>query len=382
MAPRCFVLLLAASTVLPAGPLLVEGFNDITDLAGKGWVQVNNSSPVGTTGWFQGNPAVFSAQAGAAEAYIAANFLNADFGGNISNWLLTPVLPLQNGETIRFYTRTEDPPLFADRLELRLSVNGSSSDVGSTDISVGDFTVLLLTINPALYPTGYPSQWTSFSATLSGLAAPGTGRFAFRYFVPDTSTNADYIGIDTVSVASAQGIPEPGTIVLLGLGIAGLVLWRRWRTPSRHLGYTAAALGAILWLGAAGVCAAGEDGKKVPTTTSAKAKPADAKPAPAAGGMRVFIDPATGKIRPPEQEDIQRLTALRAARATALAAPPQPLKGPGGAIGLKLDESHMVYSVARKNADGTVSFECVDGSANAAKALSRPPAERRHTDVR
>ncbi|HYP51417.1 MAG TPA: choice-of-anchor J domain-containing protein, partial [Pyrinomonadaceae bacterium] len=52
---------------------ITEGFDNITTLPGSGWFTQNNSVPVGTTGWFQGNPAVFPAQAGATNSYIGAN---------------------------------------------------------------------------------------------------------------------------------------------------------------------------------------------------------------------------------------------------------------------------------------------------------------------
>ena len=213
---RCLVLLLMIAGT--AHSSLIENFNDITTLPGAGWVQTNNSSPIGQTGWFQGNSGVFSAQAGVADAYIAANYLNADvLGGDISNWLLTPTLTLNNGDTLSFFTRTVDPASFPDRLEVRLSTNGGST-------SVGDFTTLLLTINPALSTSGYPSIWTQYTVSLSGLGGPTDGRFAFHYSVPDTLTNAEYIGIDTVSVAP---VPAPSTFVLLGSGIASLGFLRR-----------------------------------------------------------------------------------------------------------------------------------------------------------
>ena len=55
-----------------------------------GWFFQNNSAPLGLTDWFQGNDTVFPAQAGAATAYIGANFNNTSGVGTISNWLLTP----------------------------------------------------------------------------------------------------------------------------------------------------------------------------------------------------------------------------------------------------------------------------------------------------
>ena len=216
-----FLLLLSA--VPSAFAVLTENFDDVSLLPGGGWALINNSSPAGATGWFQGNSAVFPAQAGAADSYVAANFLNAGFGGDISNWLLTPVVTLTNGDSISFYTRTQTPAFLADRLELRYSTAGASTDVGLTAASIGDFGNLLLTVNPALNPAGYPDDWTLFSATLSGLGGPATGRYAFRYFVTDTSVNADYIGIDTLSV-SPSGVPEPASAGLLALGIGALAL--------------------------------------------------------------------------------------------------------------------------------------------------------------
>jgi hypothetical protein len=204
-----------------AGPLVLsENFDNITTLAGSGWVQTNNSTPIAATGWFQGNAGIFPSQAGAPNSYIAANFLNAAAGGDISNWLISPTLALGNGAVVQFYTRTEvSPAAFPDRLELRLSTNGASTNVGGTATSVGDFTTLLLTVNPGLSSVGYPDSWTQFSATLSGLGGPVSARLGIRYNVTNTNTNANYIGIDTVRVF---GVPEPTSLALGALGLAML----------------------------------------------------------------------------------------------------------------------------------------------------------------
>lgn len=87
-------LVAGAGLLIAAGPaqgasLLLEKFDDITTLTGTGWVQTNNSAPAGVTGWFQGNDGIFPSQAGAPDAYIAANFENAGAGGDISNWLIS-----------------------------------------------------------------------------------------------------------------------------------------------------------------------------------------------------------------------------------------------------------------------------------------------------
>jgi hypothetical protein len=87
------------------------------------------------------------------------------------------------------------------------TANGGTN-VGATNTSVGDFTNLLLTINPTLTTTGYPSVWTEYTLTVSGLAAPvPAGRFAFRYFVTNggpAGANSDYIGIDNVVFTAGQ----------------------------------------------------------------------------------------------------------------------------------------------------------------------------------
>lgn len=206
------ILLLAVGVDASGATFLSENFDNIGTLAGSGWSLQNLSSPVGQSSWFQGNPAVFGSQAGAPNSYIGANFLNAAPGGNIANWLITPTLSLTNGVVIQFWSRSADITSgFADRLGLFMSTNGSSTNVS-------DFTTLLLSINPTLSPTGYPDQWTLYTATISGIVGTVSGRLAFEYDVPNTNINANYIGIDTVRVTF---VPEPST---LALGALGLIL--------------------------------------------------------------------------------------------------------------------------------------------------------------
>jgi len=178
---------------------ITENFDNITTLTGSGWFLQNNSSPIGTTGWFQGNPAAFPAYNGATDSYIGANFNNTGATGTISNWLVTPNVILKNGDVITFFTRTSADNMWADRLQVRMSTNGASTNVGVGATAVGDFTTLLLEINPNLQLSVYPMSWTQFSVTISGLSAPTSGRIAFRYFVTSAGsggTNSDYIGID------------------------------------------------------------------------------------------------------------------------------------------------------------------------------------------
>jgi hypothetical protein len=113
---------------------------------------------------------------------------------------------------MRFYTRTVDVPQFPDRLQVRMSVNGNSTNVGTTSLDVGDFTALLLDINPTYTTSGYPNGWTQFTVTLNGVGSPTIGRIAFRYFVEfggSNGSNSDYIGIDTFRYFCAGPIPTP-----------------------------------------------------------------------------------------------------------------------------------------------------------------------------
>jgi len=205
---------IAASFASAAMANIDEGFEDITTLAPAGWHLQNNSSPLGTTGWFQGSPTAFPAHEGPENSYIGANFNNTAGGtGIISNWLLTPPINMQNGDELVFWTRAGGT--WADRLEVRLSTAGGTTDVGTTATSVGAFDTLLLSINPDLTVDGYPEEWTQYTVTISGLSEATLGRIGFRYFVTDagpTGANSNYIGIDTLTFSGGAPSNCPGDL--------------------------------------------------------------------------------------------------------------------------------------------------------------------------
>jgi hypothetical protein len=223
---------LAHANSLPYVTALQQDFDNISGLTSQGWTITNNSVPPAASSWFQGNTGVFTSQTGNPDSYIGANYLNTTPGGNISDWLILPELLLRDGDKLTFYTRTEANSTYADNLEVRLSSNGASANVGLTSSSVGDFSNLLMTINPALIAAAYPNAWTQETVTISGLGnTPVDARLAFRYAVTDTMTHGDYIGIDNLAV-SVQEAPEPSTIALLLIGLGSFGRWgRRFRLP-------------------------------------------------------------------------------------------------------------------------------------------------------
>ena len=134
-----------------------------------------------------------------------------------------------------------------------------------------------------------------------------------------------------------------------------------------------AMIAAMIFLGEDLSVAADLGAVSAPTISKQAPTPATATGAiePAAQGMRVYIDPITKKLREPTQEE---LAAPPDVSATTLnPAPQKVLAGPHGSVGMVLDESHMVHSVATINPDGSVSMDCITGKANAEKALTKTP---------
>lgn len=196
--------------------VLNEGFTAPFNLAAAGWGTLNLSSPVGVTSWYQGGGvATFPAYDGAAADFMAANFNNAAAaGGGISSWLISPTVTIYNGAVISFATKCPDngtSNFRPDRMQLRMS-SVTSSAIPSGSTSLGNFTTLLLDINPNLNTStvsavnngsvnGYPKFWTVYTIPITGVTGTVTGRFAFRYFVDNAGnagTNSNYVGVDRV----------------------------------------------------------------------------------------------------------------------------------------------------------------------------------------
>lgn len=206
---------LALLPLMASAQTLLENFDDITTLTAAGWTITNQSTPVGTISWFQGSPAVFPAYNGADSSYIGVNFNSIAGSGEISNWLITPSVLVQDGDILSFRTRTSAGTQWNDRLEVRSSSGAMALPVGTTD--VGSFTDLLLTINEG-YDLSYPESWTRYEIVVAGVGpTPVPVNYALRYNVVDggpTGTDSNFIGIDALFIGNPDDEPGEEPIVL------------------------------------------------------------------------------------------------------------------------------------------------------------------------
>lgn len=193
-----------------ADVLLSEGFDNVAGLAGAGWILNNASTPVGLTGWYQGDAGVFAAQAGPAESYAAANYNNALGGGVINNWLITPTFATDKDVTISFWAKADAFPGYFDQLAFGLSLSGSA-DLAAFTLGT-----------PFVVGTG---GWTQYTLHLSAQGVGTQARFAIQY--TGLADESNYVGVDTLLVSSTAPVPEPSTWLLLGAGMLGLGAARR-----------------------------------------------------------------------------------------------------------------------------------------------------------
>lgn len=308
---------------------LSEGFDDIASLSD--WT-LYNADPAGNA-WFQGNSGIFNAASGAADSYIAANYLSASLSSTVvDNWLITPEFTVSGPTQLRFFTRNSAEQGFNDTLDV-LFGSGSGVDVSG-------FTTTLLTVGGG---TTYPGGWTEYIANING---SGTGRFAFHY--TGSVDNASYIGIDSVSV---NAVPEPSSWLMLGAGLAGLALLRRKGRRAAGAGIALAAMG--MSHGAMAV-------------------------EPPQNGVVVVRDAETGKLRTPTSEEFKRLVPAKAPQTDAKtgAVPKTPeVKLKANGVRYMDVQDKAVFTVVQRKADGSLAEECVIGEQAAANAMTRNAAK-------
>ena len=192
----------------------VQEFDDIASAEAAGWTFINMSETQTPANFGFVNSAPLGIPPFSGTGSLYAGYQANTGNGIISVWAVSPDVILQNGDKISFYTLslndyTDPANVYADRLQLRVSPY-EGDHVGDTSYTVGGFTVNLVDVNPALSvdeATGYPSTWTKFEGTISGLSRPTKGHYAFRYFVPNGGTagdNSNGILLDRAEYVSVQ----------------------------------------------------------------------------------------------------------------------------------------------------------------------------------
>lgn len=189
---------------------------------GTDFTTTNQSTPAGLSTWTKSSytvpltSAIFGSgntttvpvgQSGGNNSFALVNFNSTTGAGIISNWLITPVVNVKDGDIVSFYARkgTDGTQDYPDRLELRYSTAATTVNPTGGSSGLGSFTNLGVAVNPTLVGAFvFPKVWTKYQFTITGVGATAIPvKFAFRYFVTDggpSGSNSDLIGIDTFSV--------------------------------------------------------------------------------------------------------------------------------------------------------------------------------------
>ncbi len=200
-----------------------EDFNDASptgwsetgpaNLIAEGWIFRRQSLPKGEApSWFSDD---WQSHEGAQHLESWSYLLQGpDDYYDISNWAILPPVPGQQaGDAISLFARGWTGEEYTHAIEIRYSPGGGTN-TGSGPFEVGDFTELLLSIDP-------PQTWQ-----LASVELPGSGRVAIRYAAEDLWTGCHYFEpcynfgraeIDTLTIGppvpSNPPIPGPGETV-------------------------------------------------------------------------------------------------------------------------------------------------------------------------
>lgn len=203
-----------------------EDFDTVLSAYNRGWRFVNRSNPVGPAQWQQGSGefnAYTSHATNQGYAYTDYESTSAD-KGIISNWLVSPVTYMKNGDTLTFFTRSRvfrigsDYTDYTNRLQVR--INNDADIEAGYGVDPGSFSLLQLDINEVYQQyfqselnaglpealLAYPHDWKGFQVIISGIDKPGKRRFAFRYFIENGGQQGkgSGVGIDHVIFSSKR----------------------------------------------------------------------------------------------------------------------------------------------------------------------------------
>jgi hypothetical protein len=193
-----------------------EEFDTVRAALSRGWVLKNTSDPLVSSQWQQGGDVIpwfypYSSN-GSNAGFIGVNGIVSNTNVSvISNWLISPVITFQNGDTVSFYTRAFVTDLFTpgdssdygNRMLVRLNTSNEGTAVGTAGEN-GDFTMPLIDVNPTYHvwsqtapdPLSYPVEWTKMSAIIGGLNKPVRGRIGFKFYIEDATNYGSGVAVD------------------------------------------------------------------------------------------------------------------------------------------------------------------------------------------
>ena len=110
---------------------------------------------------------------------------------------------------------------------------------------------------------------------------------------------------------------------------------------------------------------------KTPPLAQGDTPAASTAPAPVgAGGLMVFIDPATGKIIQPDAAQVNDLVGRLPQSKTPFVPKPFASAVPGGGVGVLLDESFHSYMVVTRRPDASMVMDCLQDADQVADAIA------------
>jgi hypothetical protein len=165
----------------------MNGDNTLAGVQARGWVFENVDGGYSTT-IFQGNPEVFSAYEGPSNGYIAQNYAGNN-GLLIDQWLISPPVTVNAGDTLKFWHRSIDGSTYPDPLQVWVSTTGGATHT-AFDVQLASFM----------------ASTTGWHQYIGNFPTSGVVRFAVRYYTTNggpNGTQSNYVGLDYFEVNGA-----------------------------------------------------------------------------------------------------------------------------------------------------------------------------------